>query len=60
MRIITLTCPNCGTVTAGNVLENQREMKCPGLDCDRVIRFTDLPETDREYILGNRDKYVME
>ena len=50
MRIITLTCPNCGTVVAGNELERERVMHCPGLACDAVFEFENLPETDREYL----------
>ena len=46
MRIITLRCPSCGTVVAGNVLEDRREVKCPGLDCKEVLRFSDLEEAD--------------
>lgn len=60
MRIITLSCPDCGTVVAGNVLESRREMKCPGLGCEEVLRFSDLAEGDREHILTNREKYTME
>jgi hypothetical protein len=50
MRIITLTCPDCGTIVADNVLERHRVMKCPGLDCEQVLRFDDLPESDQRYI----------
>jgi hypothetical protein len=60
MRIITLSCPTCETVVAGNVLENRREIKCPGLDCEEVLRFSDLPGDDSEYMLENREKYMME
>lgn len=60
MRISTLSCPNCETVVAGNVLEDHREMKCPGLGCDEVLRFADLAEEDREHILSNREKYTIE
>lgn len=60
MRIVTHTCPSCGTVVAGNVLETHRELKCPGLDCETVLRFSDLPEADREHILANREKYTLE
>ena len=59
MRIITLTCPNCGTIVAGNVLETRREMKCEGLGCEEVLRFSDLEETDREFMLTNRELYTM-
>lgn len=58
MRIITLTCPNCSTVVAGNVLESHREMKCPRLDCETVLRFSHLDDDDCEYILTNREKYT--
>jgi hypothetical protein len=60
MRIITLSCPDCGTVVAGNVLEDRREMKCPGLGCETVLRFSDLDDDDREHMLENRDKCRME
>lgn len=60
MRIITLTCPDCGTTVAGNVLESHREMKCPGLGCESVLRFGDLSEGDQSHILDNREKYRME
>lgn len=59
MHIITLTCPDCGTVVAANELEERRVMKCPGLDCENVLRFDDLPESDREYFLEHRDRYRM-
>lgn len=57
MRIITLTCDSCGTIVAANELETQRVMKCPGLDCDAVIRFEDLPGDATEHVLENRDRY---
>ena len=57
MYIITLSCPDCGTVVAANELEERRVMKCPGLGCETVLEFADLPETDREYFLDNRDQY---
>lgn len=60
MKIITDTCPDCGTIVAGNVLERHRVMKCPGLDCEMVRRFDDLPEDDQEHILGNLERYRME
>ena len=59
MRIITHTCPSCGTVVAANELESDRVMKCPGLGCDTVLRFEDLPAEDREHFLENRDQYQM-
>lgn len=57
MRIITHTCPTCGTVVAANELEDERVMKCPGLGCEAVLRFEDLSEADREFFLENRDRY---
>jgi hypothetical protein len=60
IRIITHKCERCDTVVAGNVLERHREMKCPGLDCERVLRFSGLPESDREEILQNIETYRMD
>jgi len=60
MRIVTYTCPDCGTVVAGNVLERNRTLKCPGLSCETVLRFSDLPAEDREHVLSNLERYRME
>jgi hypothetical protein len=30
-------------------------MKCPGLGCEEVLRFEDLPEEVREHFLDNRE-----
>lgn len=57
MRIITHTCPACGTVVAANELESNRVMKCPGLGCEEVLRFDDLPEEAREHFLEHRERY---
>ena len=57
MRVITLECPDCGTVVAANELEDNRIMKCPGNDCESVLRFDDLPEDDRSFYLKNREQY---
>jgi hypothetical protein len=57
MRIITHTCPACGTVVAANELENNRVMKCAGLGCQEVLRFEDLPDDACEHFLENRDRY---
>lgn len=59
MRIITLKCPDCGTVVSANELESDRIMKCPGLDCQEVLRFKDLPEESRGYFLENRERYQL-
>ena len=57
MRIITHTCPECGTVVAANELEEKRVSKCPGLGCETVLRFEDLSAEDREFFLDNREQY---
>jgi hypothetical protein len=57
MRIITHTCSACGTVVAANELEDNRVMKCPGLECQEVLQFDDLPEDAREHFLEHRDRY---
>ncbi|MEF8825721.1 MAG: hypothetical protein V5A27_05175 [Halapricum sp.] len=59
MRIITHSCPDCGTVVAANELETHRVMKCPGLDCETVLRFDDLPADAREYLLDNLGRYQL-
>lgn len=59
MRIITHTCPACGTIVAANELENNRVMKCPGLGCQEVLKFADLPEDERNHFLENRDRYQL-
>jgi hypothetical protein len=59
VRIITLACPSCGTVVAGNVLEDHREMKCPGLGCESVLRFSDLPADEQQHITDNPEQYAM-
>jgi hypothetical protein len=57
MHIITHTCPGCGNIVAANELEDHRVMKCPGLGCEEVLRFEDLPEEDRQYFLEHRERY---
>ena len=59
MRIITHACPECGTVVAANELEERRVMKCPGLDCETVLRFEDLDGDERDHFLENRDQYQL-
>lgn len=59
MRIETLTCPDCGTIVAGNVLEADRVLQCPGLECERVLRFADLQEDVQEHYERNRGQYRM-
>lgn len=59
VRIITQGCPDCGTVVAGNVLEDHREMKCPGLGCDRVLAFADLREDEQQHIIDHLQQYEM-
>ncbi|GAA0274587.1 hypothetical protein [Halobacterium noricense] len=57
MRIITHSCPECGTVVAANELEDNRVMKCPREDCQEVLRFDDLSEEEQEFFLDSRGKY---
>lgn len=57
MRIITYSCPNCGTIVAANELENNRVMKCPREGCQEVLRFDDLTEEEREFFVKNFDQY---
>lgn len=57
MRIITHSCPNCGTVISANELEANRVMKCPRISCSEVLRFEDLPEEDQEFFLENIEQY---
>lgn len=57
MRIITHSCPACGTVVAANELEDNRVMKCPREGCEEVLRFDNLSEEQREFFLHNRDRY---
>lgn len=60
MRIITLTCPNCGTILAANELEKRRVMKCPGLGCEEVLKFGDLSTEEQEFFLEHREQYRMD
>ena len=60
MRIETTTCPDCGTIVAANVLEATRVLKCPGLDCEFVHRFDQLPESVQEHYAGNPERYRMD
>lgn len=57
MKILTLTCPDCGTIVAANELEANRVMKCPGLGCEMVLKFEDLPAEDQAFFLEHRDQY---
>ena len=59
MHIITHTCPDCGTIVAANELEANRVMKCPGLGCESVLQFENLPEDERQHFLENRQQYQM-
>lgn len=47
MRIVTLTCSDCGTVVAGNLLLEARSARCPGVDCDAILRLEQLPEDEQ-------------
>ena len=57
MRIITHTCPDCGTVVAANELERRRVMKCPGLSCESILEFEAISPENREHFLDNRERY---
>ena len=57
MRIITLMCRQCDENVAANELENQRAMKCPGLDCEAVMRFSDLNDDEQDYFLESNELY---
>lgn len=57
MRIETISCPECGTVVAANVLESHRVMKCPGVECETILRFSQLPVDVQEHYSEHRDKY---
>ncbi|MFB6188834.1 MAG: hypothetical protein ABEI57_03025 [Halapricum sp.] len=59
MRIITTTCPNCGTIVSGNLLEEQRVLTCPGYRCDAVLSFEDLSEADRRYVRDHPAYYEL-
>lgn len=59
MKIITLSCSDCGTVVAANELEQQRRMQCPGLGCEAVLGFDQLSESDRDFFRENKEKYSM-
>lgn len=59
MRISTHTCPSCRTIVAANELEANRVMKCPGLACESVLRFEDLPAEARDHFLENREQYQL-
>nr|WP_276248638.1 hypothetical protein [Haladaptatus sp. YSMS36] len=59
MRIITLTCPNCGTIVSANELETNRVMKCPGITCDTVLEFEGLAQEDQDFFVKNREQYQM-
>lgn len=60
MRIMTHSCPDCRTVVAANELEERRVMKCPGLGCEAILQFEDLPPDEREYFLEHRDQYRLD
>ncbi len=57
MRIITLECPECGTVVAANELEDNRVMKCPEYRCESILRFEHLSEEDQSFYLENKSQY---
>jgi ssDNA-binding Zn-finger/Zn-ribbon topoisomerase 1 len=44
MEITTLTCPECGTIVAENVLAKERVMNCPYYECEEILSFEDLQQ----------------
>jgi len=57
MRIITHTCPACGTIVAANELEHRRVLKCPNISCNEVLRFEDLSDEEREFFIHHKENY---
>ncbi|NHN65764.1 hypothetical protein G9463_21220 [Haloarcula sp. JP-Z28] len=57
MRIITHTCTECGTIVSANEIESNRVMKCPGLGCENVLKFEELPAEEQQHFLENKDQY---
>ena len=57
MRIDTLTCSECGSIVAGNVLESDRIVPCPNSNCQEIFRFDDLSEDAQENLINNRGSY---
>lgn len=60
MRIITHTCPDCGTVIAANVLESEQVTSCPRYDCKAILRFTDLSADEQAFVREHSDRYQMD
>jgi len=60
VKIITHSCPECGTIVAGNVLERRRDLKCPNIECSNVLRFSDLPKSEQQHIENHREEYTLE
>lgn len=60
MRVETYACLECGTIVAGNVLERERRLRCPGRDCENVLSFEDLPADARDHYRTHRDRYRTE
>jgi len=32
-------------------------MKCPGLGCENVLKFEELPKEEQQHFLENKDQY---
>ena len=60
MRIDTTTCQDCGTVIAVNVLLTERMLNCPGLGCEAIHRFDELPQEVQSHYEANRGRYRLE
>lgn len=57
MKVYTLTCEDCGTITAGNVVERYRRMKCPRVGCENVVEFGELSPEQREHMIEHIERY---
>lgn len=60
MRNITLTCDECGSIVAGNVLEKRRRVACPGVDCSETLHFEELSNEEQHHLVAHADKYQIE
>jgi hypothetical protein len=60
MRIITLACEECGSIVAGNVLEQKGRVDCPGPNCDQTLQIETLTDDEQRHLLNNAEKYSIE
>jgi len=57
MQIVTLTCPNCGTVVSGNLLVETRSAECPGVDCAEILRLEHLSEEEQAVLREQPEQF---